>query len=116
MDVDVESPTVIPGTPNLDEYAASLGDADSLAGGASSSRGITPAFPEHASGSGSEGIISRSNSYNNGHAGNNSLLAVPSVAYEMDLDNNDEDQQSESGQPLVAHRLVGGCAIITTIT
>lgn len=113
--MDVDSPSIIPGTPNADDYA-SLGDGDDL------SRRTTPAFPNeeivtgkveeeeqkssrHGSSGREEPTIHINGTLHQHDALQQSSLAVPIL--EMDLDNN-EDEQFEV-QPLAAHRMVSSC-------
>lgn len=102
MDVDLAS--VIPGTPNADDYA-SLGDSDDL------SRRTTPAFfeNEHVE------LKNGRDSSNEGreqlqHGGSNGAAAgfsAPDITYEMDLDNSEDEEQLEVQQvTLQARRTV----------
>lgn len=88
--MDVDSPSVIPGTPDVDDYA-SLGEGDDL------SRRTTPAFLEsehtelkHGEGSNSNGASENEERQQAYSAP--SGISAPAVAYEMDLDNNDDEQ------------------------
>lgn len=104
--MDVDSPKVIPGTPNADAYG-SLGDADDL------SRRTTPAFFELENGhlEGQEESEERSNEASGqvqqqGNGAGAVDAAVGAVSYVMDLDNGDRDDEPLQVQHLTAHRLV----------
>lgn len=107
--MDVDSPKVIPGTPNVDDYA-SLGDGDDL------SRRTTPAFfelesdHEGKSGGGSNGVNIAEQQLSNG--GGSAATVVAASVYEMDLDNGDDEQLQV--QPLTAHRMVSAGSNVQT--
>lgn len=93
MDVDLAS--VVPGTPNVDDYA-SLGDSDDL------SRRTTPAFfeneqvePKNGRESSNEGREQLQHGASNGAAAG---FVAPDITYEMDLDNSEDEEQLEVQQ------------------
>lgn len=111
--MDVDSPKVIPGTPNVDDFASLGDDDDDL------SRRTTPAFFEL-----EESIVEEEDGERNGDASSSrngvqqqqrgsdkAAHEVPAIAYEMDLDNNDDEENVEVQQHFTAHRLVRNSSI-----